>query len=65
MSDTPDDARKDRARTLTIIGLVFIATVLAGTWYFSQQGQRAGDDFVYCIEHTEGIDCSNQQRPRP
>jgi hypothetical protein len=53
---SPEEARKDRLRTLTIIGLVFIATVLFGTWYFYQQGQRKADDFGDCIDRGHAVD---------
>jgi hypothetical protein len=58
---SPEVARKDRARTLTIIGLVFIAAVLFGTWYFYQQGQREAGDFNRCIDAGLSYDyCSHR-----
>lgn len=61
MTLSPEEARKDRARTLTIIGILFIAVVLFGTWQFYQQGQREADDFNRCIAAGRSYQyCSNK-----
>lgn len=52
----PSEARKDRLRTLTILGILFIAVILGLCWYWYQQSERQSDRFSDCMDRGHSLE---------